>query len=347
MSIAACDPVVSVLVPVRNAGRYLDEALASLRCQTLSAIEIVVVDHSSTDGSAAIIARHAAEDDRIRAFRFDGRGLARCLNFAASKARAPLIGRLDADDVAHPDRLAIQVAAIGADPAIGLLGSRVTTIDASGVKIGEHDLPLEDGDIRAFMRRGCPFSHPSVIMRRDVFESVGGYRDGLSICEDYELWTRMAEVTRMRNLPQALTSYRLHDASMTFARPIRMLLADICIVAAIEARRRGEAEPFDRGRPLHRRALGILGLGRAQLTYRAFRSVSANARIVHEQRGRRAAWRMRKRALMLYWRLPVTTRLREATRLVALSFASGTRRRRRRRMAGLFALFQPIAKEPA
>lgn len=253
-------PAVSVLIPVRNCAPYLDRALESLAAQTFTDFEIVIVDNGSSDGTDAVIADWARREPRLRAFRLERPGLSESLNFAAAMARAPLLARLDGDDIAYPNRLALQVEAMARQPSLGLIGSGAELIDSQGRYVGALDRPTGDSDLRAFLETGCGFVHSSVMMRREAFEAAGGYRKGLNVAEDYDLWLRMAEVTELGNLPQRLVRYRLHPASNTARRPVRQAIAIACVTAAREARRRGQPEPFSGGIPELRKALPLLGL---------------------------------------------------------------------------------------
>ena len=118
-------PGVSVLLPVRNAEDTLPECLASLAAQTYADHEVVAVDDHSSDGSRAILERAAHADPRLRLLDNPGRGLVAALNAAAAAARAPLLARMDADDVSLPGRLSAQAARLGSDPRLAVLGTRV------------------------------------------------------------------------------------------------------------------------------------------------------------------------------------------------------------------------------
>jgi glycosyltransferase involved in cell wall biosynthesis len=293
-------PAVSVLIPVRNCAAYLPFALESLAAQTFADFEILVVDNGSSDGTMGILADWAERDRRLRLFRLPRPGLARSLNFAAAMARAPLLARLDADDVAVPHRLAVQVEAMRARPSLGLLGSAVELIDSRGRRIGALRRPLDDSRLRTFLHNGSGLIHSTVLMRRDAFLAAGGYRKGLNVAEDYDLWLRMAEVTQIANLPDMLVRYRVHASSSTARQPVRQAVAIACVAAGREARRLGLAEPFFRGSPELRKALPLLGLSPAAFR-RRLRLTAFRLRISH-----------------LYLALPLPARFKGGLRSLAI-----------------------------
>src|SRR5579863_2870777 len=133
VDIDAAKPIaVSVIIPVHNAGRWVGEAMDSILRQTLSSLELLVVDDGSTDDSIAEVEARAARDCRVRLFRQSHGGAAAALNLAMAKVRAPLMARLDADDVAHETRLEQQVAFLAERPEVGAVGSWAIDIDARG-----------------------------------------------------------------------------------------------------------------------------------------------------------------------------------------------------------------------
>jgi GT2 family glycosyltransferase len=215
-------PAVSVLLPVRNARRTLAECLASLEKQTLVEHEVVAVDDDSQDGSGEILDAAARRDPRVRVARHPGRGLVAALNHALSLARAPLLARMDADDVAEPSRLAQQVARLRSESGLGILGSRVRLLPAPGLPHAgmEAYVSWQNGllDHEAIVRDlfvESPLAHPSVMLRQAVLRALGGYRD-TGGPEDYDLWLRaQAAGIRFGKCPEVLLAWRDSPARLS------------------------------------------------------------------------------------------------------------------------------------
>jgi glycosyltransferase involved in cell wall biosynthesis len=204
-------PRLSVLLPVHDAEAHLRDAIASILGQTFADFEVIVVDDGSTDGSLEITRELGAEDRRLHVIPLEDRvGVAGALNEALSRASAPMVARMDADDVAHPERFAVQVAEMDRDPSLGLLGAQIRVIGDDGAeeKMFPWVLPLTHDETVWRLLYGTPICHPTVLMRTEVLREVGGY-DSAFANEDMELWTRMAFVTRMRNLDAIVLDYRM------------------------------------------------------------------------------------------------------------------------------------------
>lgn len=210
------EPTVSVVMPVRDGERWLESAVESVLGQTLTAFELIVVDDGSIDRSFEIMARLGAKDSRIRVFRHDQpRGLVEALNRGLAMARAPLVARLDADDLAVSTRLSRQVQRFSQDPALALLGSWAERIDAAGRRIGL-SRPETDADrlARDLVRRN-PFIHSSIMMRSALVRDLGGYRNAFTGAEDFDLWLRLSEHGKVANAPEILVRYRVHEQAIS------------------------------------------------------------------------------------------------------------------------------------
>lgn len=211
-------PRISVAMSVYNNAPYLSHAIESILAQTVADFEFLIVNDGSTDESGAIIDRFAAADSRIRPIHQPNAGLIISLNRMIGEARAPLIARMDGDDIALPERFEHQLAYLSAHPDIGVLGTGCTVIAENGVPSSyRFDNHVSNADIRADLKNGPPLCHPSVMMRRDVVQAVGGYHRAYRHCEDYDLWLRLSEHVAMANLPERLLLYR-HSATQVSTR---------------------------------------------------------------------------------------------------------------------------------
>jgi hypothetical protein len=314
---------------VRDGASFLGQALASLADQDFEDFEVILVDNGSRDRTVDIIADWAKRDPRLRPFRLERPGLSRSLRFAASHAHAPLLARLDSDDIALPSRFRLQHAAMEENRCLGLLGSAAEVVDSVGRKLGERRVPPTDAALRQFLKSGNPFVHSSIMMRRDAYERVGGYREGLRLCEDFDLWSRMAEVAEIANLDLPLVQYRLHGGGLSFRQTARIGLTDTCIIAAQHARRLGKPEPFDRGMPKLRAALDLIGTPRDEMVYRALKAATGSARLALEFGERAQSRQFRYRAYRLLLALPFgRPTLRGAGHILASYFRRYSRRRR-------------------
>ncbi|MBI1735340.1 MAG: glycosyltransferase [Candidatus Rokubacteria bacterium] len=207
-------PAVSVVMPVRDAAPTLGAALDSIRAQTMTDWELVVVDDGSLDDTGAFVSALAKRDARIRVAVAPYPGIVHALTAGLAAARAPLIARMDADDVALPERLARQRGHLEARPSVGLVASRVLFEGDAvlGAGYARHvdwtNTLLTHDQIRLGAFVESPFAHPSVMFRRALVEGLGGYvhADGP---EDYELWLRWLDAgVRMEKLPETLLRWR-------------------------------------------------------------------------------------------------------------------------------------------
>jgi len=220
-------PAVSVLLPYRDAGATLAEALDSMLAQRDVALELIAIDDGSRDGSADIVHALAARDPRIVALRTEGVGIAGALNLALPIARAELLARMDADDIALPMRLAAQLDALSARPEISALGTRVEAFaDAPGTVeqgmqryVAWQNALLEPRAHREQLFVESPLCHPSVTLRRSALAAVGGYRAG-PFPEDYDLWLRLdAAGFALAKLPDTLLRWRQSERAATRTDP--------------------------------------------------------------------------------------------------------------------------------
>jgi GT2 family glycosyltransferase len=205
-------PTVSVSMAVYDAERWLAEAVESILGQSFADFELIAVDDGSRDGSRAILESFAARDPRVRVIARPHGGLVATRNAALAAARGELVAVMDADDVAHPERLARQVAYLRAHPEVLAVGAEVEIVDPDGWPIRKGGLPLEHAAIDAALLRGRgeAITHPVATFRREALLAVGGYREAYHHAEDLDLCLRLAERGRLANLPETLLRYRHH-----------------------------------------------------------------------------------------------------------------------------------------
>ncbi len=216
----ARDPVVSVIMAVYNAERYLAVAIESILIQTFRDFEFLIVDDGSTDRSPDILRSYAARDDRIRLWNEPNRGQYRAANDVLDRSRGAFVAVMDADDVALPFRFERQVEYLSVHPECVALGSRVQIIDPDGDPLREDFLRqthenIDDAHIRGL---GSGLCHPTVMMRRQAVLDVGKYATDLRRALDLDLFLRLVEAGgRVANLPEILLRYRAHHSSISYA----------------------------------------------------------------------------------------------------------------------------------
>jgi len=234
-------PRVSVVVPVYNAEAFLAAAINSILTQTFRDFELIAIDDGATDASTDILDRLAQQDDRMIVVHQANGGIVAALNRGLALARGELVARMDADDVACPERLALQTAFLDAHPDVAVVGSAITLIDAQGGTIRDVHYPENPLAAAAFLATGSPLAHPAAMMRRAAVLAVGAYRPAFEYAEDYDLWLRMAERHSLANLPDRLLLYRQHAAKLSFFRAVEQALATG--LARVAASRRRAAQP--------------------------------------------------------------------------------------------------------
>lgn len=209
------EPLVSVLLPVRNASTHLARAMDSLLAQTLPDFEILAVDDHSDDGGSTrqLLEAYAGRDGRVRVSESPARGIAHALNHAAAMARGRFLARMDADDACHPKRLELQAALLEALPEVDVCGCRVAFggDPATSPGYARHVAwvnALETHEAMALERfRDAPLAHPSAVLRASSLRQYGGYRQG-PFPEDHELWLRWLEAgARLAKHPDTLLTW--------------------------------------------------------------------------------------------------------------------------------------------
>jgi glycosyltransferase involved in cell wall biosynthesis len=216
---------VTVLMPVRNAAATLDACLDSIQAQSFRDFELLVVDDASTDDSCSLVAARMQLDTRIRLLDAPRRGLVACLNEGLARARAPLIARMDGDDLMDVDRLAAQHAYLHRHRDVDVVASRVSAFPDDRLQAGMKEYLrwqnacVDSAALRDEIYVECPITHPSVMFRRATVVDDGAYCDG-DFPEDYELWLRLTENgRRLAKVDRCLLHWRQHDDSLSRRDP--------------------------------------------------------------------------------------------------------------------------------
>lgn len=208
-------PVVSVVMPTLNAEKYLAEAIDSILKQTFSDFEFLIIDGGSVDKTVSIIKSY--QDKRIRLLNGSGKNIAADLNIGLEAATGEYIARMDADDVALPERFAKQVDFLEKNSDVAILGSSVITIDAEG-KEAKIWAPRERPKVIDILS-SCVVPHPTVMMRREVIYKYDlKYDVSYNAAEDQELWSRAIRIVNFYNLKEPLLKYRVHGNNATIVR---------------------------------------------------------------------------------------------------------------------------------
>jgi len=209
------ETAVTVLMPVYNASRYLEESITSVLDQTHNEFEFLIINDGSTDNTREIVSSFS--DPRIHYHENDKNiGMVPTLNKGLALASNELVARQDGDDLCAPERLERQVCFMNAHPQTPLTGTLSSVIDpdGAGVYAGVLEKPLEPLGIRWFQMFDNPFTHTSVMFRKKVVvDEFGGYRWS-DCCSDFDLWSRIAAVYPTMNLPKRLVQHRIHSDSI-------------------------------------------------------------------------------------------------------------------------------------
>lgn len=201
--------MISVVMPVYNSEKYLEEAIESILTQTYSDFEFIIINDGSTDGSLEIIEKFQNYDKRIICISQENGGVASALNAGLLRAKGDYIVRMDADDVSYPNRLEVLNEFMECNKNVDICGSWA-------LKNGKQKMhvPIDDVGIKMQMLFFCSFIHPTVIIRRSYLERTGCIYN-LVCAEDYDLWVRCSDTAVFANIPQYLLMYREHSNNIS------------------------------------------------------------------------------------------------------------------------------------
>ncbi|AHB47821.1 glycosyl transferase [Hyphomicrobium nitrativorans NL23] len=252
---------IDILLPVRNGAEYLSQAITSIRNQTHRDWRLWVLDHCSDDASAEIALSHGEQDPRVQIRSLEADGLSDLLNKGLDLCDSRFVARQDADDISLPHRLESLVSAMNTDPALDLVGSNATTLDASGKFLGHIEYPTSAHGVTANALFFTPLLHPTVLYRHDTLRQLE-VRYGIdfmrwlpserrttipALAEDYFLFAQLAFLGRCANLPERLLLYRLHGNNVGYTKFVAQsqVALDISRYMVASLSQREGLEPFD------------------------------------------------------------------------------------------------------
>lgn len=214
--------MISVVMPAYNAEVYIANAIESVLNQTYLQLELIIIDDGSADQTLAIAEGYAQGDSRVRIVKSEkNRGLAAACNLGIQAAQYPWIARLDTDDQALPERFEKQMQAAEAQPEVGAWGCYAYHVNGSGEVLSVARVGVTTQEA-FFERRRLGLLihalHPSVMIRKDLLEKVGGYNENLRTTQDLDLFDRLAEHAPILVIPEPLILYRVHGSSISMAK---------------------------------------------------------------------------------------------------------------------------------
>ncbi|MEQ1904931.1 MAG: glycosyltransferase family 2 protein [Pirellulaceae bacterium] len=208
---------VAVIMACYNARNFLPEAINSVLNQTFRDFQLIVVNDGSTDGSAEYLEERRQQDPRMVVAHQKNQGQQAAANLAISISDSEYIARMDADDITTEDRLAKQVAFLDSNRDIGLSGGQIKRMGSRKAGLISN-LPLAHEEIvRGLLRNQHTLCNPTTMFRRVLFQQIGGYWKH-NIAEDWDMFLRLAQISRLANQPDCFLFYRLHTQSVNGRR---------------------------------------------------------------------------------------------------------------------------------
>lgn len=217
--------LVSVIMPVYNAGIFLEEAIESVLVQSYKDFEFIIIDDRSTDNSWQIIKKYKTTGKKIRAFRNKKNlGLGTTLNKAIKKAKGVYIARMDADDIMAPNRLEKQIGFLQRNHGVVAVGSFMKEIDEKGEVIGKRRLPTGHKQIYEMMYYLMGLQHPSIMFNRKLIPADFVWYKEKNFVEDLDMLFRLLPYGKFANIPEYLMFYRIHKSNLSLKRAKKIFL---------------------------------------------------------------------------------------------------------------------------
>ena len=213
--------LISIVMPVYNAGSFLREALDSVLSQSCKDWEMICVDDASSDNSLEILQEYALTDSRIKVFKNKKNlGVSATTNYAITKCHGQYLARMDADDVMTPDRLEKQIKFLKKNPQVVVLGGQCRLINEKGEKIGQKLFPLNHQEIYKMMYSAMPIQQPTMIINLKLLpKDFSWYEKETNTAEEVDLLFRLFKYGEFANLLDCVLSYRLHGQNLSLKNP--------------------------------------------------------------------------------------------------------------------------------
>jgi len=239
--------LVSVILPVYNCEKYIYDSIKSILNSSYVNFELIIINDGSTDSSEKII--KSFNDNRINYLKNKTNiGLVKSLNIAINSVSGDFIARQDADDISIIDRLEKQVEFLTVNPDVGLTGSLYDKINEKSEIIVTKQLPLSDNEIKAALLKNNCFCHGSVMFRSEIIKKTGLYRETAGPTEDYDLWLRFSEITKLANIDISLYQWRVTaDSIMSDSDSIQANESRVFLRELAESRIKEGIDPLESG----------------------------------------------------------------------------------------------------
>ncbi len=206
---------VSILIPVSGNPVYLDETLQSILAQTHQNFEVVIVINDADSWVHLYLQEISEQDERFHVVSTVEKGISNALNVGMTRITSSFVCRIDSDDLMAPSRIQKQLKFLFENPDVGVVGSQVKRVSEEGSHIGASQFPTKKEDVKNCLTIRNVIAHPSVMFRTKIVEEAKGYRSQFNGAEDYDLWLRLREKTKLANIDECLTTYRVWSKQET------------------------------------------------------------------------------------------------------------------------------------
>ncbi|HMS65235.1 MAG TPA: glycosyltransferase [Ignavibacteria bacterium] len=212
-------PKVSIIIPTYNRVKMLEKSIESVFAQSFNEWELLIVDDASTDETESRMRELSAKEQRVNYMRIpkiEGKGISEYLNIGLRNSKGEYIARIDDDDYwCHKDKLKMQVEFLDENPEYVVVGGGVILVDEKGDELFKYLKKETDEEIRSFALFSNPFTHATVMFRKDTAMKLGGYKT-MKHVEDMELWLRMGKVGKLYNFKEYFITYMTAGQNKSF-----------------------------------------------------------------------------------------------------------------------------------